>query len=287
VIANPGGATDGVDLYSREYQTATQRPKLSILYTPAPTPSMPGDFNLDDVIDDLDIDMLFAAIGVRSTDPAFNVDGIGGVDRQDVDFLVRSILSTEYGDADLDGSVDATDFGTWQSNRYQSRTGWARADFDGDGVTDGTDFNLWNLSRFANGPAAASVPRIPRASLNADVQPVIASLVDVAIHRIFDEAFEAATGNPCGDFKNPHGQVSDVRSAESQGSDFESRTFLKAVRYMRSIHERRAASGQNIQPNSSLQSCSRLAVHQILASEPPDLKPIVRNPVEISESSTR
>jgi hypothetical protein len=268
VIVNPGGATDGVDLYSREHASATQRPKLSILYTPTPTPSMSGDFNLDDVIDGADIDMLIAAIAAGSTDPAFNVDDVGGVDWQDVDFLVRDILSTEYGDANLDGSVDATDFGIWESHKFQSNTGWASADFNGDGITDVSDFNLWNQHGFENGPAvAASAPRTPRAPLtmdtpmnvvgqvlhlsgqdeilsygttvdgtpvlNADSHQIDASLLEVVIRPVSRDAsvVHTTTGDR---FRDSH----DEGSAESHMADFESRTF-NAVRYVHSNRESR------------------------------------------------
>ncbi len=236
VIANPGGATDGVDLYSREHQTATQRPKLTVLYTPAPTPSQPGDFNLDDVIDQADIDMLFAALAAGSTDPAFNVDGGGVLDRQDVDFLVREILGTEFGDTNLDGSIDAIDFGIWDRHKFQSGTGWASADFNGDGTTDGTDFNLWNRYRFEIGPAvASSIPRTPRAPLDVAVQRINPSVLDVLLRPDSREAFlfQTETGN-----HSHSGDSHDDRLAEPRVSDFESRAF-NTVRYIRSIHEPR------------------------------------------------
>ena len=273
VIANPGGATDGVDLYSREHASATQRPKLSILYTPTPTPSMSGDFNLDDVIDGADIDMLIAAIAAGSTDPAFNVDDVGGVDRQDVDFLVRDILSTEYGDANLDGSVDATDFGIWESHKFQSNTGWASADFNGDEITDVSDFNLWNQHGFENGPAvAASAPRTPRAPLtmdtpmnvvgqvlnlsgqdeilsygttvdgtpvlNADSHQIDASLLEVVVRPDSRDAsvIHTTTGDHPGDSEDLFHQ--EEGSAELHMADFASRTF-NAVRYVHSNRESR------------------------------------------------
>jgi hypothetical protein len=233
VIANPGGATDGVDLYSSEYQTPTQRPKLSILYAPAPTPSLAGDFNLDDVVDGADIDMLFTAVDVASTDPAFNVDGVGSVDRQDIDFLVRAILGTEYGDANLDGSVDAIDFGIWESHHFQSATGWASADFNGDGMTDGSDFNLWNQHRFAVGLAVGtSAPRTPRGPLKADMEQINVGLQDGIIR--LDSS--VTIGGPAA----TKGRTSDSQDAEITArhvADFAPRA--STVRSLRSIHERR------------------------------------------------
>ncbi|MCP4190209.1 MAG: DNRLRE domain-containing protein [Planctomycetaceae bacterium] len=137
VIANPQRATDGVDLYSREHSTVSQRPKLSILYSPAPRPSKPGDFNLDEAVDDADIAMLVTAIFTGSTDPAFNVDGNGVIDMQDYDHLVRTVLQVPYGDATLDGKFDSADLvAVFQAGEYEdgiaANSTWASGDWNGD-----------------------------------------------------------------------------------------------------------------------------------------------------------
>ena len=144
VISNPQQATDGVDLYSHEHPTVSQRPKLSILYTPAPTPSMPGDFNLDEVVNDADIDMLVAAIAAGSADPAFNTDGIGNVDDQDYDYLVREVLQVPFGDATLDGKFNSGDLVVvFQAGEYEDgiddNSGWAEGDWNGDRAFDSGD----------------------------------------------------------------------------------------------------------------------------------------------------
>ena len=143
-IANPQQSTDGVDLYSHEHPTASQRPRLSILYAPGPTPSKPGDFNLDDVVDDADIDMLVAAIAAGSADPAFNTDRIGNVDDRDFDFLVQEILRVPLGDATLDGIFDSGDMvKAFQAGEYEdgieNNSGWAEGDWNGDGDFDSGD----------------------------------------------------------------------------------------------------------------------------------------------------
>ena len=145
VISNTGQSTDGVDLNSREHSTVSQRPKLSILYSPVPMPSKPGDFNLDEVVDDDDITMLLTAILAGSTDPAFNVDGNGAIDNQDYDHLIRNILQVPYGDANLDRQFDSADLVTvFQAGEYEdgitANSTWASGDWNGD-----RDFNSSDL----------------------------------------------------------------------------------------------------------------------------------------------
>ena len=63
------------------------------------------------------------------------------VDQDDVDYLVKTMLATEYGDANLDGKVDLNDLsilaGSWDSGGV-----WANGDFNGDGVVDLNDLSI-------------------------------------------------------------------------------------------------------------------------------------------------
>jgi hypothetical protein len=51
------------------------------------------------------------------------------------------IFSSEYGDANLDQSVNALDFNALASNFGHTGAAWAQADFNGDGIVDSLDFN--------------------------------------------------------------------------------------------------------------------------------------------------
>ena len=53
---------------------------------------------------------------------------------------MQHILNTNYGDADLDLSVDLADFNAWLAS---AGGGWAGADFNGDASIDLADFNIW------------------------------------------------------------------------------------------------------------------------------------------------
>ncbi len=105
----------------------------------------PGDFNLDGNVDFADIDALAAAVLASSTDIAFDLDGDGDVDfnasalgvSSDSDFLIRTILNTEYGDANLDGEVDILDLDLLGQGFRGLGSGWLFGDFDGSGGSTG------------------------------------------------------------------------------------------------------------------------------------------------------
>jgi hypothetical protein len=49
---------------------------------------------------------------------------------------------TYYGDANLDGKVDGTDYGRIDNGYLNNLTGWFNGDFNYDGVIDGSDYTL-------------------------------------------------------------------------------------------------------------------------------------------------
>ena len=117
-----------------------------------------GDVDQSGTTDAGDIDLLFANIG--STDWQFDLDGNGLVDANDVTVLVEVFLGTLFGDANLDGAVDGSDFGDWNANKFLVGTGWASGDFNGDGTTDGSDFNVWNARKFQSGMGTQILPEL-------------------------------------------------------------------------------------------------------------------------------
>jgi hypothetical protein len=147
---------------------------------------MRGDFNGDNVVDAADIDLLFDAVNRHSQNPDFVLSGTFPIPTEfEIDFYIRDLLSTDFGDANLDGAVDAIDFGIWNNRKFQSCSGWAAADFNGDGNTDGSDFNVWNDNKFLNAaPArAADQAKNPR-------QPLPLLQPESELPRIRDPAVE-------------------------------------------------------------------------------------------------
>ncbi len=94
--------------------------------------AIPGDFNNDGFVDDLDIDMLGAAILGGSVDPLYDISTDGttggsgdGIDLLDLDYLIRFLVETsmgvgttgtEYGDFDLNGLINTTDLTVLATN---------------------------------------------------------------------------------------------------------------------------------------------------------------------------
>ena len=93
--------------------------------------------------DATDIDLLFLELARGTQQSEFDLNADGAVDMTDADELVRNILDTQFGDADLDGDVDFTDFGLL-ANHFGSTesSGWATGDFDGDRAVSFRDFVL-------------------------------------------------------------------------------------------------------------------------------------------------
>ena len=112
-----------------------------------------GDVDIDGNVAATDIDTLFANLG--STDPLYDLDEDGDADSADVDRLVGTYLDTFYGDANLDGRVDAADLNQVGINWQSSDADWAKGDFTGDRNVNAADLNVLGLN-WQNGVAAAT-----------------------------------------------------------------------------------------------------------------------------------
>ena len=111
-----------------------------------------GNVNQAFGTDAFDIDFLYDQFG--SNDWLFDLDSSGVVDQGDVDALVRLILNTDYGDVNLDGSIDAADFGLLAANAGRAG-GWALGNLDGDAFIDIDDFFMLRDALVAAGDTAA------------------------------------------------------------------------------------------------------------------------------------
>lgn len=64
-------------------------------------------------------------------------------------FKFTKILPADF---NMDGNVDGTDFGIWNSNKFTSGDKrFIDGDANFDGVVDGSDFNIWNANKFTGG----------------------------------------------------------------------------------------------------------------------------------------
>ncbi len=80
-------------------------------------------------------------IDMTLNDMMLDLTGNSRIDLGDVRMLVWNILDTEFGDANLDGVVDATDESIVNGN-FGNPGGWADGDFNGDDVVDQLDLDI-------------------------------------------------------------------------------------------------------------------------------------------------
>jgi uncharacterized delta-60 repeat protein len=101
-------------------------------------PDAAGDFDNNGRIDAADIDLLCAAIQQGSAASRFDLDADSRVTQDDHRWLVKNILGTTYGDANLDGVFDSKDLvDLFASGQYEDtiphNSGWATGDWNCDG----------------------------------------------------------------------------------------------------------------------------------------------------------
>ena len=122
-----------------------------------PRIALAGDFDYDGALTAADIDLLTRVTLVETHPFIFNLNQSDSrfVDGEDRRIWVEDLFDTEFGDANLDGLVDETDFAIWDANKFTAGTTWGTGDFNGDGLTDVSDFNLWNANRGSDANAIA------------------------------------------------------------------------------------------------------------------------------------
>ena len=105
---------------------------------------LPGDIDADGELSANDIDALFMALALPADQHRgrWDLDGDSAVSNVDVDVLVHEVLKTEYGDFNLDGSVDFSDFLVLCANFGKHDRNWSSGDANGDRSTSFEDFLL-------------------------------------------------------------------------------------------------------------------------------------------------
>jgi predicted outer membrane repeat protein len=123
------------------------------------------DFDGNGVLDCNDVDALVDMIASGANHPTFDLTGDGQVTVDDLDHWLDLAGDINlgngadylYGDANLDGFVDGTDFGTWNANKFTAQAAWCAGDFSADGFVDGSDFGHWNQNKFTSSLARRKV----------------------------------------------------------------------------------------------------------------------------------
>jgi hypothetical protein len=127
-----------------------------------------GDFDGDGMLTAADIDALSAAVRAGSTETRFDLNSDGSVNQADRDVWVESpaIGNTYFGDANLDGEFNSSDFVfVFTAGQYEDaiagNSTWASGDWNGDGDFSSSDFvTAFQAGGYENGPrgAVAAVP---------------------------------------------------------------------------------------------------------------------------------
>jgi len=97
-----------------------------------------GDFNGDGTLDAGDINLLFVEIRNGTNDAAYDLNDDSLVNAADRDVLVKTLIGTSYGDANLDGVFNSNDLvAIFIAGEFEDgvalNSGWETGDWDGDG----------------------------------------------------------------------------------------------------------------------------------------------------------
>lgn len=127
-----------------------------------------GDFNQDGQLTDVDINQLTDAVRSATNPKAFDVTGDNLVNEADRIEWVEKLKKTYFGDANLDGEFNTTDFvSVFQTGEYEDAIAmnslWQDGDWNGDGDFNSTDF----VTGFQSGGFEAG----PRAAVSAVPEP--------------------------------------------------------------------------------------------------------------------
>ena len=137
------------------------------------------DFDENNVLDIVDLELLRAAVQSGQNDPDFDLDGLGTVDQKDLTTLVQVLMSSWIGDANLDGEFNTADFvQVFQFGEYEDdivgNSTWKTGDWNADGEFDTGDL----VTAFqSDGYERGSVIRVPEPEGQGYVIAILMSIV--------------------------------------------------------------------------------------------------------------
>ena len=142
-----GSGRDGDGSFAFDAIRASEEPgaqspydlSFSLMGSEVVVVTLPGDFDGNSLVDADDIDLLAARLREGTSDPTFDLNMDGSVNRQDLTTLVEETIGTFAGDANLDRAVNVSDF-LILSRNFNGAGGWGQGDFDGSGTVAVQDF---------------------------------------------------------------------------------------------------------------------------------------------------
>jgi hypothetical protein len=117
-----------------------------------------GDFNSDSRVDVADIDLLCARIQGGNGESSFDLTRDGRLDDADLTEMIRNVLRTDFGDANLDKVFNSQDLvSIFQAGEYEdlvaNNSTWSEGDWDCDGEFGSSDL----VRAFQSGAYVAGV----------------------------------------------------------------------------------------------------------------------------------
>ena len=129
-------------------------------------PAIAGDFDGNGLLDAADLDEMATAMGTATA--KYDLDNDGDVDIDDRASWVNNIKGTWFGDANLDGEFNSSDFvAAFTGARYETGASatWAEGDWNGDGLFDTSDFvTAFQAGGYEAGPRVAAINAVPEPS---------------------------------------------------------------------------------------------------------------------------
>ena len=119
-----------------------------------------GDFDHDGQIDVDDVEALNDWIQSGSYHPTIDLNEDGSLNENDRVIWVESIARTYFGDSNLDGEFNSSDFvNVFAAGRYENgNADWSTGDWNGDRMFDSSDFVLaFQHSGYEKGPRPVAV----------------------------------------------------------------------------------------------------------------------------------
>jgi hypothetical protein len=115
--------------------------------------------------------LIHKALGIHLVN-VFGARGPGGVDGEPVNTSDVEVRYTYYGDANLDGHVDGSDYSRIDNGFLHHLTGWSNGDFNYDNVVNGSDYTLIDNAFNSQGASLASQIAQPQSEV---VSPSLSS----------------------------------------------------------------------------------------------------------------